>query len=93
MNFNINKNQAQLLMSASKGTIFTVTYLKKDGSTRVLNGRSGVTKDVNGNGLRYDPAKKGLVPIYDLKAKGHRMVNLNTVKSLKIRGHEYKIED
>ena len=93
MNFNINKTQAQLLMSASKGTIFTVTYLKKDGSTRVLNGRSGVTKDVNGNGLKYDPAKKGLVPIYDLKAKGHRMVNLNTVKSLKIRGHEYNIED
>ena len=93
MKLQITKDQAYLLMSATKGTIFTVAYTKKDGSTRILNGRSGVTKGVNGNGLKYDPAKKGLVPIYDLKARGHRMVNLNTMKSLKVRGNDYEVQD
>ena len=89
----ITKEQAHLLMLASKGTTFTVTYIKKDGSTRVLNGRSGVGKYVNGKGLKYDPAKKGLLPIYDMQIDAHRMINLHTVKSLKVRGHEYQVGD
>ena len=86
MKIQITKDQAYLLMSATKGTIFTVAYTKKDGSTRVLNGRSGVTKGVNGNGLKYDPAKKGLLTVYDIQAKGYRTVNLNTVMNIRFKG-------
>ena len=89
----ISKAQAHRLMSASDGAIFTVTHLKKDGSERVTNGRLGVKKGQNGKGLKYVPAEHKLIPIYDMKIKDYRMVNLETVKILKIWGNEYKIED
>ena len=89
----ISKAQAHRLMSASDGTIFTVTHIKKDGSMRNTNGRLGVTKGVNSRGLNYDPVKHNLMPIYDMQIKQYRMVNLETFQGLKIWGNEYTVED
>ena len=89
----ISKVQAYRLMSASDGAIFTVTHIKKDGSERTTNGRLGVKKGQNGKGLKYTPAEHQLMPIYDMKIKDYRMVNLETVKSLKIWGSEYEVQE
>ena len=63
--------------------IFTVTFTKKDGSTRVLNGRRGVRKGLNGVGMKYNPAEKGLITVYDLKVKDYRSVKVDTVTQVK----------
>ena len=73
--------------------IFTVTFVKKDGTVRVLNGRRKVTKHLKGGELAYDPIEKGLIPVYDLKSEGYRMINSQTVKEIKSEKQVYTFED
>ena len=72
----------------SEGTIFSVEFIKKDGSVRQMNARLGVKKGVKGTGMAYNPIEKGLLPVYDMANNGFRMVNLNTVTKLQIKGEE-----
>ena len=73
--------------------IFTVTFVKKDGTVRVLNGRRKVTKHLKGGELAYDPIEKGLIPVYDLKSEGYRMINSQTVKEIKSEKQVSTFED
>ena len=73
--------------------IFTVTFLKKDGSVRVLNGRRKVTKHLRGGELKYDPIEKGLITVYDLQSEGYRMINSQTVLEIKADKSVYKFSE
>jgi len=81
----MSKEQARaFIIGKNDGKIFTVVFIKRtNGKERKMNCRKGVRKGVTGEGLRFDPIKKGLVPVFDMKADGHRMINLDTVKSIK----------
>lgn len=72
----------------TKGKIFSVEFTKKDGSIRKMNCRLNVKKGTNGNGLKFDPIKKGLLPVFDMQNNGFRMINLKTI--IKINGNEIK---
>jgi hypothetical protein len=88
---NITQEQAAQLIRDTKGKFFTVTFIKKDGSTRVMNARLGVKAYLKGGELPYNPTAKGLIPVYDMKARDYRMVNINTIKNLKIGNNEYNV--
>lgn len=61
----------------SNGKIFTVTFLKKDGSIRVLNGRLGVTKHLKGGQCTLDKDK--FIIVYDLKSEGYRAIDKESI--------------
>ena len=84
--------EAQQLIKNSRGRIFTVEHIKKDGTLRKTNCRLGVKAFVNGKGLKYNPSVKGLEPVYDMKIKAYRMVNLKTITKLNIYGVHYDVE-
>ena len=88
----ITTEQAKQLIKDTKGNFFTVTFIKKDGSTRVMNARLGVKKYLKGGELPYDADEKGLIPVYDMKKGDYRMVNVNTIKNLKIGKGEYQVQ-
>lgn len=91
----ISKEEAKRLIKNTNGKFFTVTFIKKDGSVRVMNARLGVEVYLRGGQLAYDAESKGLIPVYDMKAekgKGYRMVNVNTITHLKIGKNEYDVE-
>lgn len=81
------------LIDKLNGKIFTVEFIKKDGTKRVMNCRTNVQKDLAGGNLRYDAESMGYLPVYDLQNKGYRMINLNTITSIKANGLEYLIVD
>ena len=87
----IDQLDAFLRMETSGGKIFTVTFIKKDGSERVMNARFGVTKHLTGKGMNYVPKAKKLVPVFDMQKRGYRMVCLDTVTNLKIGGEVFKV--
>jgi hypothetical protein len=70
--------------------IFTVTFVKKDGTVRVLNGKRGVKKHLKGGELAYDPIERGLIPVFDMQKGEYRMVNSNTITEIKSEGNTYK---
>ena len=74
------------LNEAKDGKTFTVEFVKKDGTKRVMNARLGVKKGVNGKGMAYKPTERGLLPVYDMANKGFRMVNFETVTSYTSHG-------
>lgn len=88
----ITTEQAKQLIKDTKGKFFTVTFIKKDGSERVMNARLGVKVYLKGGELPYNPDEKGLIPVYDVKTGGYRMVNVNTIKKLKIGNNEYTVQ-
>jgi hypothetical protein len=73
----------------TKGAFFTVTFVKKDGTTRVMNARFGVKKYLKGGELPYDPIAKGLLPVFDVKKMEYRMINTATILSAEINGQHY----
>lgn len=72
------------------GQIFSVEFIKKDGSLRKMVARLGVQKHVTGEGLKFDPIQKGLLPVFDMHKKAYRMININTIQSLKCGGKYYE---
>jgi hypothetical protein len=88
----ISKAEAKQMIRDTKGKFFTVTFIKKDGSTRVMNARLGVKAYLKGGELPYDPESKGLIPVYDVKTGDYRMVNVNTITKLKIGNNEYQVQ-
>lgn len=87
----ITQDQAKQLIKDTKGKFFTVTFVKKDGTTRVMNARLGVKAYLRGGELPYNPEAKGLIPVYDMQKHDYRMVNINTITNLKIGNNEYEV--
>ena len=73
----------------NSGKIFTACFTKKDGTERVINCRTKVSKGVTGKGMSYNPKELGYLVVYDLKCNEFRMINLNTVKWVKAEGQKY----
>jgi len=72
-----------LLRETSNKKIFTVTFVKKDGSIRKMNAMRGVRKGVKGAGHSFDPSEKNLLTVYDMQIGAFRFVNLNDVLSFR----------
>ena len=86
-------NKEQLFKEITSGKIFAAEFIKKDNTRRVINCRTNVKKFTNGKGLNFDPIAKNLLPVYDLKAKDYRFINLSTLISVTIKGEKYFIND
>ena len=87
----IDVSTAKKFIFDTKGKIFTVVFIKKDGTERTMNARLGVKKYLKGGELKYNASEMGLIPVYDIQSKGYRMVNSNTIKKLKIGGKVYVV--
>jgi hypothetical protein len=89
----IDKIKATDPRNSGKGEFFTVTFVKRtDGTTRVLNGRLGVRRYLKGGDLPYNAAEKELLPVYDTKKAGYRMIDLRSILSAKVGGQEYIVK-
>ena len=89
----INKTTAKELIKGSKGKIFSTTFVKKDNTIRTLTSRTGKQyKSKTGNKAPYKPSDYNLIPLYDMRKKAFRMLNLNTLITLSINKQKYLIE-
>lgn len=68
------------LIKGTRGKFFSVDFTKRDGSERHMTCRTGVSKHVTGEGLKFNPEEKGLIGVFDTVAKGYRFINAATVK-------------
>ena len=88
------------IKSLKGGTIYSVKFIKKDGSERLLNSIKGTSKGVSGEGLKFDPNTKQLLPVFDLQLrrtgieekKCWRMVSLDTIKEFTSNHTTYLVE-
>jgi len=97
----VSNGVARSLLKATNGQLFSITFTKRtDGEERTIVGRTGVRKGVTGTGMRYDPAERDLITIWDNgkvpnaqgeKSQGHKTVPLNDIKELHAGGAKFRI--
>ena len=88
----INRTKAKELIKESKGKIFAATFTKKDGSHRLMNARTGKKYTPTGKAAPYKAEDYNLLPVYDMKIKAFRMLNINTLTNLSINANKYIIK-
>lgn len=88
MQTNIKRNIVKTLIVANHDKFVGVTFTKKDGQKRALNGRLHVrSKTGKAPTTAHIPE---YLTIYDVKAGGFRTINLDTVESIRMKGVEFK---
>ena len=78
----MNMTELRNLLDNTKGKLFSVHFIKKDGSLREMVCRNEVTKGTVGGSNGHED-KPHLYTVYDVQAQGFRSVNLTTVKRVK----------
>ena len=86
----IKKKLAKKMIYDLHGKVFGATFIKKDGSIRNINCRTGVVKHLKGGEKRYN--YDNLLCVYDMQNKGYRTINIDTLKQLRTGGNTYHIE-
>ena len=87
----ISRKDILQLIKDNKGTIFSVVFLKKDGSIRHMTCRFGVKKHLKGGELRFDPLERAMLVVFDMQKEAYRMINLETISNINMKGIEYYV--
>lgn len=88
----MNINECLKIINNIGGKFFSLRFIKKDGSIREINCRLGVHTHVKGTGASYDPAKFGMITVYDVKHKGYRNVTINKIIGIKLNNEWHHVE-
>jgi hypothetical protein len=76
---------ADLYDRVKDGKFFSVRFRKRtDGDIRVMNCR--VRPPTKGPGMAYDPAARGLLVVWDIRASGWRMIPAEGIIEIKHHG-------
>ena len=85
----IKRSLVKTLIAANNDKFVGVTFTKKNGEKRDLNGRLHVrSKTGKAPTTAHIPE---YMTIYDVKAGGFRTINLDTVESIRMKGGEFKV--
>lgn len=85
-------SQIQEFKKMVGGKIFSVEFIKKDGTLRKMVCRLGVKKHLKGGSLGYDAEALNYLTVFDLQSEEYRTINVNTLKSITFEGVTYQIE-
>lgn len=82
----MNIQERMSVVQSTNGKFFTVAFIKKDGSERILTGRLNVAKYTKG-GVNPNPhIGSTQIGVYDTRNKAYRTINLETAKWMHFQG-------
>lgn len=79
----------EFLALIADGKFFGLEFTKRDGSTRHMQARLGVTRHLAGGTKAYDDVAKGIVTVFSTDAGGYRSVRLDSIRAMTVRGTTY----
>ena len=75
----------------NNGKLFSVTFTKKDGTIRTMVARLGVTSQLRGKGMLYDPETRNNVVVFSMKDRAYRTINVDRLIRVKAFGEVIEI--
>lgn len=87
----VSKTKVESLIKSTNGRYFGATFIKKDGTKRVVNARLGVTKFLKGGVNKVVKASNDYVTVFDRHKGQYITVNMATLINLTVRGEHYKV--
>ena len=88
----ISRKDILHLLEQNKGNVFSVVFLKKDGTIRHMTCRFGVKKHLKGGELKFNPLERSLLVVFDMQKESYRMINLETISNINMKGVDYYVE-
>lgn len=79
-------NTFAAIAANTNGKFFTVTFLKKDGTVRVMNCRTGVTKALKGGRSTVNSSK--YLVVYEMASKGYRSIDKDSILNIAVAGEK-----
>ena len=70
----------------NNGRLFSVTFIKKDGSERKMIARLGVKSYLTGGGARYNAEDRNNIVVFSMNDKGYRTINIDALLKVKANG-------
>jgi len=70
----------------NNGRLFSVTFIKKDGSERKMTARLGVKSYLTGGGARYNAEDRNNIVVFSMNDKGYRTINIDALLKVKANG-------
>ena len=55
--------------------------------------RFGVKKHLKGGKLKFNPLERNLLVVFDMQKEAYRMINLETIMNINMKGVEYNVQD
>ena len=89
----INRSDILNLLKDNRSEIFSVVFLKKNGELRPMTCRFGVKKHLKGGNLAFNPLERNLLVVFDMQKEGYRMINLETLMLITMKGVQYHVTD
>ena len=83
--------------AASDGKIFSVIFVKKDGTLRSMVARTGVKKHLKSNpvtdffSVKVRKQDDNLITVFDMNKKEYRSFHQNTVLAVKMKGETFSV--
>ena len=88
----LNRQKLLIFLQSIGGSIFHITWIKKNGDERSANARLKVKSKIKGTGKSSSKLDNSYITIWLMgKEEGYRNLNLATVKSIKTRGQTYAV--
>lgn len=87
----ITREHAEKLIKSTNGAIFSVSFVKSDGTLRDMVCRTGVSKGITGKGLAFEPSDHDLMTVYDLQRGAYRMIRLDTLQRVTANGRTFAV--
>jgi len=78
-----NDEKSQYIQEKVQGKIFSVSFIKKDGTERTMVCRLGVQKHLSGGKNVNDPSQH--LTVFDMHKKAYRNVALGTIYQLRCK--------
>jgi hypothetical protein len=77
----------------NEGKVFSVTFVKKDGSVRKMVARLGVRSYLTGGKPKYNADDRGMVVVFSMDDLGYRTITLDRVLRLKAYKQVLNLQD
>ena len=84
---------SSVIANIPKGAFFTVDFIKKDGSFRKMNCRTGVVKYLTPNPTRNKAEMpKNIVTVFDVQSSVYRHINIDTTLKIVAEKTIYEVK-
>jgi hypothetical protein len=88
----MTREKAIEFIQSTNGKFFTCEFTKRTtGELRTMLCRTGVKSGLKGGTLKFDPKEKDLIVVWDRQKKLYRMIPVDGLRRIKVRGKWSKI--
>ena len=87
----LNRWKVVSIIKNTNGKIFSAKFVKKNGDIRDITCRLETETGKKGTGVSPEKLDNPYICVYDMQKEGYRLINLQTIRSIKAEREEYLV--